>query len=144
MTMNNAKDLPLEQMNERELLVELVNSQKKTERAQLAVFFAMLGILVALAVALVIVVPQAVDIMKGAKETTAKMNQFIDDAQSSLKQVDEMVGNVNQMVVDNTESVNVAIGNFNNIDFDHLNKAIEDLSNVVEPLAKFFNVFKKQ
>lgn len=144
MTMNNAKDLPLEQMNERELLVELVNSQKKTERAQLAVFFAMLGILVALAVALVIVVPQAVDIMKGAKETTVKMNQFIDDAQSSLKQVDEMVGNVNQMVVDNTESVNVAIGNFNNIDFDHLNKAIEDLSNVVEPLAKFFNVFKKQ
>ena len=57
--------------------------------------------------------------------------------------LDDMLGNVNHLVVTSEETVNDAMKKIENIDIDTLNKAIQDLSDVVEPLAKFFNVFNR-
>ena len=46
-----------------------------------------------------------------------------------------MVQNVDELVVTTREGLGA-------IDFKMLNQAIEDLADVVEPLAKFFNVFQ--
>ena len=46
-----------------------------------------------------------------------------------------MVQNVDELVVTTREGLGA-------IDFQMLNQAIEDLADVVEPLAKFFNVFQ--
>ena len=46
-----------------------------------------------------------------------------------------MVQNVDELVVTTREGLGA-------IDFKMLNQAIEDLADVVEPLAKFFDVFQ--
>ena len=46
-----------------------------------------------------------------------------------------MIANVDRLVTSNNESLNEAMGNFNNVDFEGLNNAIRDLESVVEPLA---------
>lgn len=53
-----------------------------------------------------------------------------------------MVHNVDHLVTTSQNSLEQAMGKLNAIDFGALNQAIEDLADVVEPLAKFFNVFK--
>jgi len=39
--------------------------------------------------------------------------------------------------------VELAVDKINAIDIDTLNQAIKDFSDVVEPLAKFFNIFDR-
>jgi len=52
-----------------------------------------------------------------------------------------MVENVDTLVNTSQVGVEQALGKLNSIDFDTLNQAIGDLADVVEPLARFFNVF---
>lgn len=53
-----------------------------------------------------------------------------------------MVQNVDDLVVTSQAGVEQAVSRFNSIDFKTLNQAIGDLADVVEPLAKFFQVFQ--
>ena len=52
-----------------------------------------------------------------------------------------MVRNVDDLVVTAQEGVEQTMEQMNAIDFEALNRAIQNLSDVVEPMAKFFNVF---
>ena len=52
-----------------------------------------------------------------------------------------MVADVDSFVTTGQEAVEQATEKLNIIDFETLNQAIGDLADVVEPLAKFFNVF---
>ena len=52
-----------------------------------------------------------------------------------------MIQDVDTLVVTGQESLEQTMEKLNTIDFDALNQAIGDLSEVVEPLAKFFKVF---
>ena len=53
-----------------------------------------------------------------------------------------MVRNVDDLVVTTQEGVEQTMNRLNSIDFETLNQAIENLSDVVQPLAKFFNTFR--
>jgi len=53
------------------------------------------------------------------------------------------VDNVDSLVTTSQQSVRQITDKLNAIDFETLNLAIEDLADVVEPLAKFFNVFNR-
>ena len=53
----------------------------------------------------------------------------------------EMVRNVDELVVTSQAGVEETMAKLNSIDFDTLNRAIHNLADVVEPLAKFFSVF---
>ena len=48
-----------------------------------------------------------------------------------------MVENINGLVTTSQAGVEEALGKINEIDFDTLNQAVKDLSNVVKPLADF-------
>lgn len=52
-----------------------------------------------------------------------------------------MVANVDELVTTSQAGVEQAMNQLNGIDFNTLNRAINDLADVVEPLARFFNVF---
>lgn len=52
-----------------------------------------------------------------------------------------MVDNVNSLTADSQTAVTGAMEKLDTIDIDTLNKAIEDLADVVEPLAKVSNFF---
>lgn len=54
----------------------------------------------------------------------------------------EMVRNVDELVVTSQAGVEETMSKLNSIDFAELNRAIGNLSDVVEPMAKFFNVFR--
>ena len=52
-----------------------------------------------------------------------------------------MVENVDELVVTSRDGVEQAVEQLNSIDFEALNQAIGDLSDVVKPMADFFNIF---
>ena len=97
--------------------------------------------LVVLIVALILV-PQV-------ELTLSNINQVANDAQEAIGNVDTMVlemtdasKNLNQLVGDNSEALTKAATDMSNIDFEGLNKAIQDLQDTVGPMASFFNKFR--
>lgn len=68
----------------------------------------------------------------------------LESVTTELSQVDlaGMVSNVDTLVTTSQTGVEDAMAKINGIDFETLNAAITDLAAVVEPLAKFFGVFK--
>ena len=52
-----------------------------------------------------------------------------------------LAANVDSLTVLAQESLQQTMDKLNTIDFETLNKAIEDLAEVIEPLAKFFGMF---
>jgi len=145
----------LESMTDHELMVELVRSQKKTEtKTNILALILMIFVLV-VTLGLCIVIPKVVLTVDNINNTIVGIDQAVKDfsggisdiqtalgdAQGSIDGIDEMVGNVNKLVVENTESASSAIDNISNVDYDTLNKSIKDLYDIVEPLANFFNKF---
>lgn len=67
----------------------------------------------------------------------------LDDVTKELAQADlaGMVENVDTLATTSQNAVEHATEKLDTIDLDTLNKAIQDLADVVEPLARFFNVF---
>ena len=61
---------------------------------------------------------------------------------SMVENVDALVENVDGLVSTSQSGVEQTIEKINAIDFEALNAAIKDLSDVIEPIAKFFNTFK--
>lgn len=57
--------------------------------------------------------------------------------------LEQMIGNVDHLVTSSEKSIQDALNQVNSIDITNLNKAIKDLSDVIAPLAKFFNVFNR-
>ena len=54
---------------------------------------------------------------------------------------ESMIEGVNTLVATGQIGLEETVSKLNDIDFEALNKAINNLSQVVEPLAKFFKVF---
>ena len=75
-----------------------------------------------------------------------QMESTLTDMEQITAQLEEadlkgVVDNVDQLVNSSQSAVEQAMEKLNGLDLDTLNKAIKDLASVIEPLAKFFNVF---
>ena len=70
------------------------------------------------------------------------VTSLVQQMQSLLTNVDSLVSNVDTLVSTNQDGLVETLEKINAIDFDALNKAIKDLSSVIEPLAKFFSAFR--
>ena len=57
-------------------------------------------------------------------------------------ELDQMIGNIDHLVVSSEKNINDALVKVNSIDIEELNRAIQNLSDVVEPLAQFFGRFR--
>lgn len=79
-----------------------------------------------------------------------KVNQLLDDIQISVTNIQDisqdladadlpnMIQNVDSLVSTSESSIRTAVDKLNSIDFDALNSAITDLSNIVRPLGRLF------
>ena len=74
-----------------------------------------------------------------AKTDLGNMGENVDGL---VKNVDGLIQDVGKLVHTSQDGVEQTMEKIDAIDFETLNKAIEDLSKVIEPIAKFFNVFK--
>ena len=80
------------------------------------------------------------------QEVVVTMETVLENLETVTNQIAEvdfgtMVKNVDDLVVTSQAGVEQAMDQISAIDFKTLNQAIKDLSDVVAPLAKFFNVF---
>ncbi|MDO4329899.1 MAG: hypothetical protein Q4C66_11270 [Lachnospiraceae bacterium] len=79
-----------------------------------------------------------------------KVNQLLDDIQVSVTNIQDisqdladadlpkMIQDVDNLVSTSESSIQTAVNKLNSIDFDALNSAITDLSNIVRPLGRLF------
>lgn len=139
----------LENMSEKEILIELLKEQRGETRARKIIAGIMIAIFVLIAAALIYIVPKAVAVVNEVQAATAKLTDVVgtveskvDMIDSTIKDIDGMVKNVDNLVVSNTENLSEAVEKLNSIEFDTLNKAINDFAATVQPVANFFNSFK--
>ena len=84
--------------------------------------------------------------MPAMRDVVVKMETVLENLETVTDQMADMdlatmVKNVDDLVVTSQTGVEQAMDQLNAIDFNTLNRAIDDLADVVDPLAKFFNVF---
>ena len=79
--------------------------------------------------------------LTGQMETVLANLELVTDQLAGMD-LGSMVRNVDDLVVTTQEGVEQTMGQLNAINFEELNRAIRNLSDVVEPLAKFFNTFR--
>ena len=119
----------LQERNSEELLRQLVTWQKKQVRqTRLAM---LVGFLLAAAIlaALVLLAPSVIKLADEVESSLSEVNRMTASAQ-------ELIGNANAMVTENTDAVSETIRKLNEVDFEGLNTAIHDLEDAVRPLAE--------
>lgn len=139
------------------LLEQLENSSRKQVRyARLQFLFSLVAAscCILLLFAVVSHIPQLQALTTQIKDMASQLQGLASQAETvmtnlesvsqALAEVDlsSMVTNVNSLVVSSQDGVKQTMEKLNTIDFEALNQAISNLSAVVEPLAKFFKVFK--
>lgn len=143
--------------NTDELLQEILKYQKKNARLTRISAIAVLVMACVFAVALAFLIPKAVKLVDNAMGSLAQVDELIDDTGVVMQNLNDisvevntvisdaqvLIDNSNTMVEDNTDAITETVQKMNQVDFETLNKAINDLSDVVEPLANFFNKFSR-
>ena len=93
---------------------------------------------------------KAQTVLTDLESVTGQLNEQMDTILINLDEVTKelaqadlagMVENVDTLATTSQNAVEHATEKLDTIDLETLNKAIADLADVVEPLAKFFNVF---
>ena len=92
------------------------------------------------------IVPQITAVIPKVTEVITQMQTVLTNLEKTTSQMAQldlsvMVNDVNELVVTGQQSLEQTMGKLETIDFDALNGAIDDLANVIEPLARFFKVF---
>ena len=86
-------------------------------------------------------VTQAETVLGNLEDVTTELAKM--DLGSMVENVDGLVKNVDDLVTTSQSGVEQTMDKINAIDFETLNKAIEDLSEVIAPIANFFNGFRR-
>lgn len=128
----------LENLSEHDLLIEIAKGQRKEAKSGRISATAMVCLVIAFIIALSVFVPLAANTLEKVNTTLTEAENVAVSAQKSLEEIDEMVSNFNGVIVDNTDSVNSALSKVNEIDIKSLNKSIEELASILDPLARLF------
>ena len=124
-------------------LIDDIREQNEVERKYLkkqlnmmkALMFAMAGIFLTILIAVAVLVPKLALTLDNA-------NVALEQISYTANQMDDVLISVESLVEDSSEEVTRALENMNSIDFEKLNKSIDDFNSVVSPLSSFFGRFK--
>lgn len=129
----------MEQQNELQKILERLekNSRKQLLHARLQTVFSVICVLFCgiLLMNLLQFLPQLESLISQAEILLGDL-ELITKELSKLD-LSQMVENINALVTTSQSGVEEALEKINDIDFDTLNQAVSDLSNVVKPLADF-------
>ena len=67
------------------------------------------------------------------------LSNIVDISEDTIGEIHQAVGGLDQLVKDADD----AMQHINSINFEDLNNGIRQLNDILEPVAKFFNVFKR-
>ena len=135
--------------NFQELIIRMEsNSRKQLTYARLQCVFSVVAAIccIALLVVGVMVLPKVQNVAQQAEVVLSNLESVTSelaevDFTGMIGHIDDLVTNVDGLVSSSQQGVENALLKINQIDFDRLNKAIKDLSDVIEPIADFFNGF---
>ena len=156
--------MPVTTAGAEETLKELLRCEKKSLKInRIKLVCAILCVVICAVVAIVLTV-HVNRITKEVEAVSAVMTETgsnIDTVAKELSEIDfeslstsvqsfanvgtetiEQIKSSTQGLDDIMEQVRIAVGNLNEINIDELNNGIKTLSDVLEPLARFFNVFR--
>ena len=140
-------------MEENKETLELLRKIERSSRIQIYSGYVRTGLMLVCAVcmaALVVMVfrlmPQINEILAQAQHAFNQVGTVLDYLEQTsyqLSQVDlqGMVSNVDGLVTTGQQSMETTMEKLNSIDFDALNKAIQDLSAVTQSLANVARIF---
>lgn len=91
---------------------------------------------------------QAETVLTNLEDVTTELSNtdlgaMVQNMDGLVQNVDGLIQDVGELVSTSQDGVEQTMEKINAIDFEKLNEAIEDLSAVIEPLANFFNAFKR-
>ena len=132
-----------------ELMKQMETQNRQQARyAKLQCIFSLVALVccVVLLIAVVRVVPQVQQLASHVEELAGQAEVVLNNLEvvtNELAAADlgGMVTNVDTLVTGSQQGLEQALEKINGIDIEVLNKAIQDLADVVKPLAKFFNSF---
>ena len=120
--------------------IEKSGRQKNVTNLLLCLFMLVAAVsCVTLCVMVCRLLPQVNDLLGQMETVMTDLEQTV--RRLSALDLESMVANANSLAVVAQESLQQTMEKLNTVDFETLNKAIEDLSKVIEPLAKFFGMF---
>lgn len=140
-------------MEENKKILELLQSIEKTNRqqAKLTRLVCILALIAAVFCGctfglIFAILPDVNEIIPQIGTVASQMRSVLSDLEQATRQLSVMdftgmVEDVDTLVTTAQESLEQTMGKLNSIDFQTLNKAIEDLAKVVEPMSKLMNVF---
>jgi len=120
-----------------------MEKEAKTLRYIRLSVFLLTGLFVLISVVIVMLVPRAVNTMDRMDATLEKVNGLVVTAEKALESATAATDSANRVVEENADAVSDAMTKFNSVDFAALNRAINDLADIVEPLAKVVNYLNK-
>ncbi len=99
-----------------------------------------------------VIMPKAVKFIDHAESSLSDIDKLIAEADKSMDDIETatvklnsvldeasvLIENTNTMVESNTDAITETVQKLNNVDFEALNKAIQDLSTIVGSLSRFF------
>ena len=142
-------------MEQNERTLELLEKIEKTNRRQLLFTQIFCGIALVAVLFCVIALVKVNQLLPQIQDITAQMQGVLGNMEQAAGQlaaldirgiaenVETLVGNVDMLAVSAQDSLKQTMTKLNTIDFETLNKAIEDLSAVIQPLADFFGMFSR-
>ena len=141
-----AKRVPPESADlSKDPLERIAADQRKTLFFTRIIGFSALVMAIAVVIACVIIIPKAIYTLAKVNNLIEEGSTTLENANATLSNIDSMsaeiqtaADGINKLVDNNSEVLQESVAKLNNIDFESLNEAIKDLSDVVEPMADFF------
>ncbi len=124
-----------ENMNQNET-VALLQQIKDLNKKRLFYSRCIMIIFIVFCIILISIVPTVVSTLNTAQYTMEHLNQ-------TISKTDEALDSVMELADTSASGMQNALEKINAIDIDSLNKGIEDLNTVIEPMANFFGRFQK-
>ena len=148
-------------MEENKEMLELLKQIEKANRQQVCLSRVLCVLAVAAAVCCVVAVALVMQVLPQITEVVPQVTQLLPQIHTVVTQMQTVLGNlevvteelaavdmanmvtnVDALVTEGQQSLQLTMEKLNSVDFETLNKAIEDLAAVIEPLSKLSNLFR--
>ena len=142
-------------MEHNDKTLELLEKIEITNRRQLLFTQIFCGIALVAALFCILALVKVHQLLPQVQGITAQMQGVLGNMEQAASQlaaldlhgiaenVEALVGNVDMLAINAQDSLKQTMTKLDTIDFETLNKAIEDLSAVIQPLADFFGMFSR-
>ena len=133
-------------MDQNQEMLELLRKIERSGRQKNVTNILLCLFMLAAAVSCVTLCVMVCRLLPQVNDLLGQMETVMTDLERTVRRLsaldlESMVANANSLAVVAQESLQQTMEKLNTVDFETLNKAIEDLSKVIEPLAKFFGMF---